>query len=252
MLIVARASCGACRWPRISRRCCRIATCCARRAARVMRTYARGCRCCRANRDRPASIAARCNARGAWRATCASVTRLPGAGSAAARLRPRRASTACCSPSPTPTASRASAPGADNRFVLANGRGAQFAQPQTLSQREFIVAVDADDRDRDARITLAAPLRARTWKNIFHLTCAARTKCSGMTANRRSSRGASPACSNLRLPSGPLQEVPGEAAGAAMLEGDHAARARCLPWNEDSRDLQARMEFVRTHAPGAR
>ncbi len=49
-------------------------------------------------------------------------------------------------------------PGADNRYVLANGRGAQFAQPQTLSQREFIVAIDVDDRDRDARITLAAPV----------------------------------------------------------------------------------------------
>ncbi len=58
-------------------------------------------------------------------------------------------------------------PGGDNRFVLANGRGAQFAQPQTLSQREFIVAIDADDRDRDARITLAAPLSREDLEEYF-------------------------------------------------------------------------------------
>ena len=44
------------------------------------------------------------------------------------------------------------------RFTLANGRGAAFAAPQPLSRSEFIVAVDLDDRERDARIRLAAPL----------------------------------------------------------------------------------------------
>ena len=58
-------------------------------------------------------------------------------------------------------------PGGDNRFVLANGRGAQFAQPQTLSQREFIVAIDVDDRDRDARIMLAAPLARADLEEYF-------------------------------------------------------------------------------------
>ncbi len=36
-----------------------------------------------------------------------------------------------------------------------------------------------------------------------------------------------------------------------MLEGISRLGLGCLPWNEESRDLQARMEFVRTHAPAA-
>jgi ATP-dependent helicase HrpB len=34
-----------------------------------------------------------------------------------------------------------------------------------------------------------------------------------------------------------------------MLEGIRRLGLAVLPWNEDSRDLQARMEFVRAHAP---
>src|SRR6185437_7902422 len=48
--------------------------------------------------------------------------------------------------------------GGEGRFTLTNGRGAHFAEPQGLSRQELIVAVDLDDRERDARIRLAAPL----------------------------------------------------------------------------------------------
>jgi ATP-dependent helicase HrpB len=36
-----------------------------------------------------------------------------------------------------------------------------------------------------------------------------------------------------------------------MLEGIRKLGLGCLPWNDESRDLQARMEFVRTHAAAA-
>ncbi len=49
----------------------------------------------------------------------------------------------------------------------------------------------------------------------------------------------------------PLHEVPAEAAVAAMLEGIAKLGLAALPWNDESRDLQARMEFVRKHAPEA-
>jgi len=49
-------------------------------------------------------------------------------------------------------------PGDGGRYQLANGRGASFANPESIAREEFIVAVDVDDRERDARILLAAPL----------------------------------------------------------------------------------------------
>ena len=48
--------------------------------------------------------------------------------------------------------------GDGGRYQLANGRGARFANPESIAREEFIVAVDVDDRERDARILLAAPL----------------------------------------------------------------------------------------------
>jgi ATP-dependent helicase HrpB len=141
--------------------------------------------------------------------------------------------------------------GADNRFVLANGRGAQFAQPQSLSQREFIVAIDADDRDRDARITLAAPLTREDLEEYFssHLRSTDEVHWDDReqaVVARRVTR-----LFELEIAERPLREVPGEAAAAAMLEGIRRLGLAALPWNEDSRDLQARMEFVRAHAPPA-
>jgi ATP-dependent helicase HrpB len=142
-------------------------------------------------------------------------------------------------------------PGGDNRFVLANGRGAQFAQPQTLSQREFIVAIDADDRDRDARITLAAPLSRADLEEHF----AAQLRVTDevhwddreqIVVARRVTR-----LFELEITEQPLREVPPEAAIVAMLEGIAKLGLGSLPWNDESRDLQARMEFVRAHASPA-
>ncbi len=142
-------------------------------------------------------------------------------------------------------------PGGDNRFVLANGRGAQFAQPQTLSQREFIVAIDADDRDRDARITLAAPLSREDLEAYFaaHLRVTDEVHWDDReqaVVARRVTR-----VFELEIAERPLREVPPEAASAAMLEGITKLGLGSLPWNEESRDLQARMQFVRTHAAPA-
>jgi ATP-dependent helicase HrpB len=139
--------------------------------------------------------------------------------------------------------------GDDNRFVLANGRGAQFAQPQSLSQREFIVAIDADDRDRDARITLAVPLSRQDLEEYFssHLVVTDEVQWDDReraVVARRVTR-----LFELEIAEQPLRDVPPEAAAAAMLEGITRLGLAALPWDEASRDLQARMEFVRANVP---
>ena len=133
-----------------------------------------------------------------------------------------------------------------------NGRGAQFAQPQTLvAAAEFIVAIDADDRDRDARITLAAPLSREDLEEHFsaHLRATDEVHWDDreqIVVARRVTR-----LFELEIAERPLREVPPEAAAVAMLEGITKLGLGCLPWNEESRDLQARMEFVRAHAAAA-
>ena len=142
-------------------------------------------------------------------------------------------------------------PGDDNRFVLANGRGAQFAQPQTLSQREFIVAIELDDRDRDARITLAAPLSRQDLEEQFASQLRRTDEVHWDDRDQAVSARRVTRLFELQIDERPLRDVPAELAGAAMLEGVRKLGLAVLPWNQDSRDLQARMEFVRAQAPTA-
>jgi len=139
-------------------------------------------------------------------------------------------------------------PGGGGRFTLANGRGAAFAAPEPLAREELIVAVELDDRERDARILLAAPLRRA--ELLEH--CAERileresvewsSRAAAVVAHRTLELGA------LVLEEKPLAEVPTEAARAAMLKGVRALGLAALPWDRGARDLQARSEFVRRAA----
>jgi ATP-dependent helicase HrpB len=135
--------------------------------------------------------------------------------------------------------------GAEARFTLANGRGAFFAQADSVSKQEFIVAVDLDDRDRDARILLAAPVaRADLTEHFADRILSAKSiewnsREEAVIARRVVKLDA------LVLEERPLDPVPPEAARSAMLTGVRELGLAALPWDRDARDLQARMEFVR-------
>ena len=136
----------------------------------------------------------------------------------------------------------------EGRFTLANGRGAQFAEPQGLSRQELIVAVDLDDSERDARILLAAPLERRELTEHFAERIR-RTEVvewnpreQAVIARQRLTLDA------IVLEDKPLVPVPADAAREAMLAGLRELGVGALPWDRDSRDLQARIEFMRAGA----
>jgi len=141
-------------------------------------------------------------------------------------------------------------PGADGRFTLANGRGAYFAEPQGLAKQELIVAVDLDDRERDARILLAAPLTRSEIEE--HLSERLRRVESVEWSSREQAVVARRTLQldSIVLEEKPLPQIPVEAARAAMLVGIRELGIEALPWNREARDLQARIEFVRKlHGP---
>jgi ATP-dependent helicase HrpB len=136
--------------------------------------------------------------------------------------------------------------GSEGRYLLSNGRGAAFAGTVSLAREEFIVAVELDDREREARIDLAAPLTRALLEQLFaeHIVTEARF---GWEARS----GAVLARQVRRLDALLLEDAQQPAAGderaiAAMLEGVRQLGIQALPWDADSRALQARMEFVRT------
>jgi ATP-dependent helicase HrpB len=135
--------------------------------------------------------------------------------------------------------------GADGRFTLANGRGAHFADPQGLAKQEFLVAVDLDDRERDARILLAAPLSRADIDE--HLSERLRRRESVEWSSREQAVIArrTVELDAIVLEEKPLPETPVEAARTAMLVGVRELGIEALPWSRETRDLQARIEFVR-------
>jgi len=136
-------------------------------------------------------------------------------------------------------------PGDGGRYQLANGRGASFATPEAIAREPLIVAVELDDRDREARIQLAAPLARSDLDDHFsaeivtqdEIAWDARTET--VVARRAVRFG------ELVLDEKPLQELPQGATSTALLEGLRSLGLEALPWDDDARTLLARNEFVR-------
>jgi ATP-dependent helicase HrpB len=136
-------------------------------------------------------------------------------------------------------------PGTEGRYTLANGRGAYFAEPQGLAKNELIVAVDLDDRERDARILIASPLTRAEIEQ--HLPERLRRAESVEWSSREQAVIARRTLQldSIVLEEKPLPDVLPEAARAAMLTGIRELGMDALPWTRESRDLQARIEFAR-------
>ncbi len=141
--------------------------------------------------------------------------------------------------------------GAEGRFALSNGRGAAFAHPDRLARSEFIVAVELDDRDREARIQLAAGLDREA------------LEAAAGRAHRAARRGA--VVGARRGGGGAAHRAARRAGAGRAADPSAAARARrgrdarglralgidALPWDDDCRNLQARVELARARSlPG--
>src|SRR5690349_8143590 len=135
--------------------------------------------------------------------------------------------------------------GSEGRYQLANGRGAVFAAAESIAREEFIVAVDVDDREREARIQLAAPLSKADLLEHFATQLfrgdelAWDERMESVNARRVIRFG------GLIVEEKPLNDVPRDAATAAMLDGIRSMGLDALPWDDDSHDFLARAQFVR-------
>ncbi|HEY1724478.1 MAG TPA: ATP-dependent helicase HrpB [Steroidobacteraceae bacterium] len=136
--------------------------------------------------------------------------------------------------------------GSGGRYLLANGRGAAFFGQPGLAREEFIVALELDDREREARIDLAAPLSRALLEELFadRIVTEERfgwqSRAEAVVAQRVRRLDA------LLLEELQLPAAEDDRALPAMIEGLRQLGLEALPWDQDSRTLQARMEFVRT------
>jgi ATP-dependent helicase HrpB len=135
--------------------------------------------------------------------------------------------------------------GSDGRFLLANGRGAHFARTDRLASAEYLVAVDLDDRDREARIQLAAAIdrpmleqaAGARLQTVDEVAWSTREQCVVM---RRLVK-----LDALIIDERPLMQIDPEHALQAMLDGIAEMGLDCLPWDEVCRSFCARVELAR-------
>ncbi|HEX3398037.1 MAG TPA: ATP-dependent helicase HrpB [Steroidobacteraceae bacterium] len=142
----------------------------------------------------------------------------------------------------------AQARGDGGRYLLANGRGARFAEAQALAKSEFIVAAELDGADREARIFLAAPIRIEDLNAHFGALMSESAdirwddRAGAVSAKRERRLGA------LLLVSADMREPDPERLQAAVLAGFKQVGIEGLPWTKDLRQWQARVMLMRQYA----
>jgi ATP-dependent helicase HrpB len=141
--------------------------------------------------------------------------------------------------------------GEGGRYVLANGRGARFAEPQALSKSEFIVAAELDGAEREARIFLAAPLQLTDIERLFaahiveHAEIAWDEREEMIHARRLRRLG------ELVLQSSEIRDADPDALLQAALAGLRKLGIGVLPWTKELRQWQARVGLMLKYAvPG--
>jgi len=138
--------------------------------------------------------------------------------------------------------------GTEGRYRLANGRGAVFAGAESLARQEFIVAVELDDRERDARIRLAAPIARAEIEACFADRLETTQSIEWSERDQAVIARRTTRLEAIVLEAKPLPEVPPDAARAAMLDGVRRMGLAALDFSREARELQARIELVRSLA----
>jgi ATP-dependent helicase HrpB len=137
--------------------------------------------------------------------------------------------------------------GEGGRYLLVNGRGARFGEPQALAKAEFIVAAELDGAEREARIFLAAPLRAADIEAHFAAQIEERAEIlwdsreQAIRARRERRLGA------LLLESTEIRAPDPQGLLDAALEGLKQLGIAGLPWTPQLRQWQARVMLMRRY-----
>jgi ATP-dependent helicase HrpB len=138
--------------------------------------------------------------------------------------------------------------GDGGRYLLANGRGARFGEPQALAKAEFIVAAELDGAEREARIFLAAPVRLADLDKYFsaqildHAEIVWDDREQAIRARRERRLGA------VVLDSAEIRHPDPQAMQNAALMGLRQSGLAALPWTPELRQWQARVMLMQQYA----
>lgn len=136
-------------------------------------------------------------------------------------------------------------PGGDHRYLLANGRGAGFSEPDPLASEAYLVIAELDAGAERARIFLAVPIGfdeidtfcTDQMTDVSFVEWDERAQT--VRARRQRQLGA------LVLRDQPLPHPDPALVSAALLKGVRQTGLPCLPWTKELRQWRARVGFLR-------
>ena len=136
-------------------------------------------------------------------------------------------------------------PGREARYLMANGRGALFANPDPLASEQYLVIADLDAGTQWARIDLAAPI---TLSDIDTLYAGGIMQTESVTwddktqaarASRKRQLGA------LVLSEQALSKPDSSLMVSALLQGVRQTGLAALAWTPELQQWRARVQFLR-------
>ena len=129
-------------------------------------------------------------------------------------------------------------------YLLSCGRAAKFANLETLSKEEFLTVAELDDKEKDAKILLAAPFARNDLEKYFGdivktiETVEWNDRAGAVDAVGRRVFG------SIILEEFPLKNPDRKKIVEAVLNGIRIRGLASLPWNDESENLRRRIIFA--------
>jgi len=130
-----------------------------------------------------------------------------------------------------------------SRYLLSNGRGAILSEGDPLCTEELIVAANLDGA-REARIFLAAVLYREHLEPYLSEFIQKRSVIIWDDRQACVQARMQQCIGDIVIDDAPLSDVDPDAMVDVLLEGIKLRGINCLPWNDGTRALQSRMQFM--------
>jgi ATP-dependent helicase HrpB len=141
--------------------------------------------------------------------------------------------------------------GAGQRYLMASGGGAVLAEHDSLGKAEWLAIAQLDGTAGDGKARLAAPLALQQIEKYFPYLISEvegtfwDSKSASVKSGRRKTVGA------ILIGEKPSNASDPEKIAESMLQGVKELGLASLPWNEGTRNFQARAQFLHRIMPEA-
>jgi len=140
-------------------------------------------------------------------------------------------------------------PGKDGRYLLANGRGAEFGEHESLANEPYLVIAELGARQTEARIFLAAAIDAQQIEQHFSLLIKTKNKTNWDQRNKLVQAVQQHCLGEVVLKEKQLDNPNPEQICTALIEGIRQTGLQCLPWSKRNWQWQQRLQFLHQHLP---